>query len=95
VYGGGLDRTYVGATPTPTAEQFGSTPNPFLIMKLFDKIKSDPRVEDVWNEGPSWDDGQCWWVSLRYGFEWEGCSTIHERTLTNVLKALKQVIKVN
>ena len=60
-------------------------------MKLFDKIKSDPRVEDIWNEGPSWDNGECWWVSLRDGFNWEGCLTIHERTLTNVLKALKQV----
>ena len=64
-------------------------------MKLFDKIKSDPRVEDIWNEG-LWttkneeDDGG-WWVSLRDGFNWEGCLTIHERTLTNVLKALKQV----
>jgi hypothetical protein len=64
-------------------------------MKLFDKIKSDPRVEDIWNEG-LWttkneeDDGG-WWVSLRDGFEWYGCSTIHERTLTNVLKVLKQI----
>jgi len=37
-------------------------------MKLLDKIKSDPRVENIWNEGPSWDDGQGWWVSLRDGF---------------------------
>ena len=60
-------------------------------MKLLDKIKSGPRVENIWNEGPSWDDGQGWWVSLKEGFEFYGCLTIHERTLTNVLKALKQV----
>ena len=66
-------------------------------MKLFEKIKNDPRVESIWNEG-SWtpendeDDGG-WWVSLKDGFEWFGALTIHERTLTNVLKALRQVKK--
>ena len=66
-------------------------------MKLLEKITNDPRVAEVWNEG-RWtlkndeDDGG-WWVSLKDGFEWEGALTIHERTLTNVLKALKQVEK--
>ncbi len=66
-------------------------------MKLFEKIKNDPRVESIWNEG-RWtlkneeDDGG-WWVSLKDGFTWYGTLTIHERTLTNVLKALRQVEK--
>ena len=62
-------------------------------MKLLEKITNDPRVEWVAYEGPNWDNGECWWVGLREGYTWYGAISIHERTLTNVLKALRQVKK--
>ena len=62
-------------------------------MKLLEKIKNDPRVEWVSYAGPDWDNGEGWWLGLKDGYNWFYAVTIHERTLTNVLKALRQVEK--
>ena len=58
-------------------------------MTIKDKIKSDPRVIDVWDEG---EDGK--WAMLKAGFidGESGCHAIHESTYTE-LKAKMRYIK--
>jgi hypothetical protein len=57
-------------------------------MKTVDRIKADPRVSDVWNEG---DDG--WWVLLKGGFicGHSDAHAVHERTIKSLLAAFKTV----
>ena len=57
-------------------------------MKIIDKIKADPRVSEVWNEG---EDG--WWVGLKTGFICTHSEThaVHEWTLTKLWESFKSV----
>lgn len=50
-------------------------------MKLIDKIKSHPSIDDVWDEG---EDGK--WASLKLGYidSESGCHALHERTWTEL-----------
>ena len=52
-------------------------------MRLREKIDAHPAVESIHHEGR---DG--WWVSLNDGFEWQGCTQIHEYTLRDVWREL-------
>jgi len=60
-------------------------------MKLLEKLKSDPRVEEIWYEGADWDNGEGWWLSLKDGYNWYEQCSIHERNLTTLAEALRQV----
>jgi hypothetical protein len=57
-------------------------------MKILDRIKKDPRVEDVWNEG---EDG--WWVTLKTGFVCgnSDAHAVHEWSLRSLWTSFKTV----
>ena len=50
------------------------------------RIARDKRVNEVWNEG---DDG--WWAELKPGWQWWDAHYLHERTLTALKGALRDV----
>jgi hypothetical protein len=58
-------------------------------MTTLERIRKDPRVEDVWNEG---DDG--YWVMLKSGFKWSDADThaVHEWSLSRLLKSMREVV---
>jgi hypothetical protein len=39
-------------------------------------------------------DGDGYWVVLKDGYEWFGCVSIHEYTLTRICNALKLINKI-
>lgn len=51
-----------------------------------DKIAADPRVESIWDED---EDGI--WVQLVPGYNWDGCSCVHEWTVKDLLESFKSV----
>ena len=51
-------------------------------------FENDPRVEDVWDEGP---DGI--WCSLAQGYSWDGTSSLHEWTVRDILRRRKEIEK--
>lgn len=57
-------------------------------MKVIERIKNDPRVSEVWNEG---EDG--WWVTLKIGFMCRDseCHAVHEWNLRDLWTAFKSV----
>ncbi len=59
--------------------------------KTLDKlVKDDPRIESWTHEGF---DG--YWVYLVAGYNWYGCSTLHENTVKDILDALSDIEKGN
>jgi hypothetical protein len=57
-------------------------------MSAIDKIRKDPRVTDVWNEG---EDG--WWISLVPGWinaplEFHGC---HEWSVKDLVRSFADI----
>jgi hypothetical protein len=54
--------------------------------KTLDKVASDPRVVEVWDEG---EDGL--WVELAEGFNHEGTSGLHEYTCKDLIEALGRI----
>lgn len=63
-----------------------------IDMGIVERIRKDPRVHDVWNEGV---DG--WWVSLNPGYMCldSDCHAVHEWTLTALRRSFKSVVKCN
>lgn len=57
-------------------------------LKTFDKLAEDPRVTEIWDEGR---DG--YWVGLVDGYNFEGCSCVHEWTVKGVLRLFSSVEK--
>ena len=57
---------------------------------LDDLVKSDPRVNSWYHD---FQNG--YWVDLEDGYSWDGCGSIHEDTVKEVLNALKSVGKDN
>jgi len=57
-------------------------------MKTVERIKADPRVSDIWNEG---EDG--WWVLLKRGFVCGNSQAhaVHEFTIKSLRATLKTV----
>lgn len=64
---------------------------------LREKIIGDPRVQELWreNDGCFVNDGfpLSWWATLKDGFNFEDCSSIHEPTLTRIWNQLQSVEK--
>lgn len=58
-------------------------------------VKVDPRITEVWTEKDGcWPDinkGVAYWASLAKGYNWDGCSTIHEPTVKRLCEALEDV----
>ena len=61
-------------------------------MSIVNKIKSDSRVSDVWNEG---EDG--WWILLKRGFICGNSEAhaVHESTLKSLQSSFKTVKPCN
>lgn len=57
-------------------------------MKLIEQIKLHESFESMTYEG---EDG--YWVILKDGYTINGTSSVHENTLTKVLKSLKQQVQ--
>jgi hypothetical protein len=64
-------------------------------MRTEDKIRSDPRVEKLFSEPGNIDPDKIdWWCWLKSGWvngEDPGVHSIHEQTLTEVLRVLRRV----
>lgn len=58
------------------------------MAKTVDRIKADPRVESVWDEG---EDG--WWAMLKKGWQWDDCHGIHERSPRALLEVLRHEVR--
>lgn len=54
--------------------------------KSLDKIASDPRVEEIWEEGS---DGI--WIALMPGFQWEEVHCVHEWSVKDALASFRSV----
>jgi len=54
--------------------------------KSLDRLAADPRVIEVWDEGP---DGL--WVTLAPGWNWDGASSLHEWRVRDLLARLREV----
>lgn len=57
------------------------------------QIESDPRIEEVWTEQDGWNENgrPAYWATLRTGFQWDGCHTLHEGNLRDLTEALAGV----
>lgn len=57
-------------------------------MKTLDRIKSDPRVDEVWHE-----DENGWWVTLKSGFYCAAseCHAVHEQDLRSLWQSFRTV----
>lgn len=56
--------------------------------KTLNKLAEDPRVEEIWDE-----DRDGLWASLVPGYNWDGCSCIHESTAAELIDAMRYVTK--
>lgn len=58
------------------------------MSAIIERIKSDPRVSEIWNEG---EDG--WWVMLKAGFMCRNseCHAVHEWSLRDLWSSFKSV----
>jgi len=56
--------------------------------KALNRIASDPKVEQIWDEG---DDGL--WISLNKGWNREGCSCVHEWSVKKLISSFESVEK--
>jgi type IV secretory pathway ATPase VirB11/archaellum biosynthesis ATPase len=54
--------------------------------KTLDKLAKDPRVEEIWDEGANGI-----WVALVEGWNWDGCSCVHEWSVRDVLSSFKGI----
>jgi len=52
--------------------------------KSLDAIAADPRVVEIWDED---EDGI--WIALVQGFNFEGCSCVHEWSVRDVIQSFK------
>jgi hypothetical protein len=55
-------------------------------LRGFDRLETDPRVVEIWSEGP---DG--YWIELAPGYNIEGCSCAHGWTVKATLAQLSLV----
>lgn len=55
-------------------------------FRSLNRLAADPRVTEIWDEGC---DGL--WVSLADGFNWEGCSCVHEYSCRDLFAAFAHV----
>jgi len=59
---------------------------------LVDLCRRDTRVVEVCNEGGcNTDTVNDYWLTLADGWEWSGCGSVHESTVEDCRKALKDV----
>lgn len=54
--------------------------------KSLDRMARDPRIDEIWHEG---EDG--YFANLVRGYNWDGCSSIHEYTIADLYRALSCV----
>lgn len=54
--------------------------------KSLDKVAADPRVLEIYDE-----DSDGIWVNLAPGFNWDGCSAVHERSARAIINAMSNV----
>lgn len=55
-------------------------------LKTLDKLAKDPRIDEIWSEGS---DG--YWGGLREGYNWNGCSCIHEWSVRDLMKVRHEI----
>ena len=55
-------------------------------FKSLDRLVRDPRIVKVWDEG---EDGL--WAEIVDGYNWDGCSCLHEYTCSDLLSKLGRI----
>ena len=60
-------------------------------FKSLNCYEGDPRVVEIWSEEEN--DGFDIWVSLAHGWNWNGCSAVHERNCKAIHGAMRSVKK--
>jgi hypothetical protein len=53
-------------------------------------VATDPRVLD-YDDERAFGDG--WWLFLNPGWNWDGCHTVHEPTVSGVVRELRRVVR--
>lgn len=80
-------------TKAPKRKADTSEPNNRTGRKSLDRMARDPRVDEIWTEDDGFrEDGRpSYWASLAPGFNWDGCSCLHEGTIADLYAALDHV----
>lgn len=60
------------------------------MSKVEQRVRNDRRVHSIFDERTS---GDGIWVYLKDGFNFEGCSAVHEDSWTQCEKALRTVVE--
>lgn len=54
-------------------------------------LNGKPVVDEIWYE-EDFGEMSCW-ISLKDGFNWDGCSCVHESSFKDLVDALKCVVE--
>lgn len=58
------------------------------------ELRRDPRVAEIWREDDGcFGDRPSYWLALASGFNWEGCSTLHEATVADLCAQIEHVVE--
>lgn len=63
-----------------------SNPRNRTKYKSLDRLARDPRVVEIWDEGPNG-----LWVSLAPGYNWDDTGSLHEWTVRDLLKRRSEI----
>jgi len=83
-----FDRGFIGGSVTNMKVNDSPPVKNKTGKKTLDRLNSDPRVKEVWDEG---EEGI--WVSLASGWNWDGCGAVHEHTAREIMWSMKGVQK--
>lgn len=63
-------------------------PNNKTRYKSLDRIAADPRVREIWSEEGM---GDGLWIDLADGWNWAGCSCVHEWSVTELIRSFRTI----
>lgn len=61
-------------------------------LPIHERVRRHPAVRDLWSESGHRDNGRpCWWVRLEAGWSFDGMHGLHEDTLGELERRLRDV----
>jgi|DEB0MinimDraft_4_1074332.scaffolds.fasta_scaffold38437_2 hypothetical protein len=68
-------------------------PRPKRHPRTRAELIADPRVDEIWQEDDGCFPGYAlsYWLALADGYNWEGCSCLHEPTIRELCNVLHRV----
>lgn len=59
-------------------------------FKSLNRFESDPRVVRIYSEDDNFDRPDVW-IDLAAGYNWFGCSSVHESSVARAIAAMRNV----